>query len=72
MTSESGKKMTDLAHFLKHIVGLDRTTGAFYTIFRPGKDKHRPVVFFPDPSGDDTSQTLMTGGQIDHQYFIFF
>src|SRR5699024_12804675 len=56
----------------KHVVRLDGSSGAFHSLFGSGEHKYRLVIFLPDPSCNDTRNTLVAVRQIDNQHTVIF
>ena len=62
-----GEKAAAFRHFFINMIPFDGTCAAFYALFAPGQHKGRAVIAFPDSSGDDTGDALMTIRQKNDQ-----
>ena len=68
MASVFQEQVPAFAHLFKHRICLDGSSGTFYRLFSSGQDKNRPVITFPDPSGNDSRQTFMTIRKVNYQH----
>ncbi len=71
MSSKFRHQFTALCHLIIHGVRFNRTSGTFYPAIRStGQDKHRFVVQFTYPPGNNARQAFMALGQIYDQHAV--
>ena len=72
MSSEFCKQRPASAHLSKHIVGFNGPSRSLHSFFRFRQHKYRTVIFFLQPSGNNSGNTLMAFRQIYNKHLILF